>query len=161
MEPQHEKLGSPPAAAKVATKTDLNAPGVPPDPNGAQYLFQFLTNIKSFNLNVPEAGNFIAGQPQIGAVEKDTNNRDALGLDYNNDGKGEGYNIPSLLGIHYSTTLLSQRCLVKDRCVVADVDRRTAGLPVGASAPLVTETARNNLVRYLESIDKNTPSPPA
>ncbi|WP_071994170.1 beta-propeller fold lactonase family protein [Synechocystis sp. PCC 7509] len=154
-----KNFGSPPAVAQVAIETDPNAAGVPPDPNGTQYLFQFLSNIKSFNLNVPGAGNPIAGQPQIGAVEKDTNNRDALGLDYNNDGKGEGYNIPSLLGIHSLPPYYHNGACETLACVVADIDHRTAGLPVGAADPLATASARNNLVRYLESIDKNTPPP--
>lgn len=150
---------SPPSDAEIATETDPNQPGVFPDPNGKRYLPRFLRNVNSFNLNVPGAGNAIPGQPQIGAVEKDTNNKDALGLDYNGDGKGAGYNIPSLLGIHAVPPYYHNGACETLDCVLADVKHRRAGLQPGQSDPLNSANARTKLVRYLESIDENT-SPP-
>jgi YVTN family beta-propeller protein len=144
---------SPPDAAEVATEQDPNGAGVAPDPNGAQYLPRFLQNIKSFNLNVPGAGNAIPGQPLIGAVEKDTANKDALGLDYDGDGKGEGYNIPSLLGIYSVPPFYHNGACETLNCVVANVTHRTAGLKKGQADPLASASAQAKLVTFLESID--------
>jgi YVTN family beta-propeller protein len=150
---------SPPGAAEVSTETDLNGPNVAPNPNGAQYLPRFLKDIKSFNLNVPGSGNAIAGQPLVGAVEKDTANNDALGLDYNNDGKGAGYNIPSLLGIYASPPYYHNGACETLSCVVADVNHRKAGLAPGKPDPLASPAAQALLVTFLESIDQGTTPP--
>lgn len=147
---------SPPAIAEISTEVDVNGPGDRPNPNGAQYLFRFLRNIKSFNLNVPNAGNAIPDRPQIGAVEVDTNNNDALGLDYNGDGKGEGYNVPSLLGIHAVPPYYHNGACETLDCVVADVNHRTAGLKQGQPDVLASPEARQVLVRFLEAIDAKT-----
>jgi YVTN family beta-propeller protein len=147
---------SPPAAEEIATETDPNGAALPPNPNGAQYLFRFLRNINSFNLNVPGSGNAIRQQPQIGAVEKDTNNNDALGFDHNGDGKGTGFNVPSLLGIHATPPYYHNGACETLDCVLADVNHRRAGLSAGQRDPLRAATARGQLKTFLESIDKDT-----
>ncbi|HEU5448241.1 MAG TPA: beta-propeller fold lactonase family protein, partial [Acidimicrobiia bacterium] len=95
---------SPPAANEIFTETNP-APLGGTNPVGAQYLDRFLEDIGSFNLGVPGQGNPIA--TDVGADERanptlDANGQlvfpDALGIDYNGDGRGEGFNVPSLLG---------------------------------------------------------------
>jgi YVTN family beta-propeller protein len=137
---------SPPDAAEISTERDLD-PNVAPNPNGAQYLFRFLRDIKSFNLNVPGAGNAIPGQLQIGAIEKDTNNNDALGFDHDGDGKGAGYNIPSLLGIHAAPPYYHNGACETLECVLADVNHTKVGLGQDQRAKLAT---------FLKSIDRGT-----
>jgi cytochrome c551/c552 len=143
----------PPNAAEVASEAGAaNA-------NQGQFLFRFLKNIGSFNLNVAGAGNAIPGQPQIGAVEKDTNNLDGLGKDHNGDGKGNGFTIPSLLGIHAHPPYYHNGACETLDCVVADVEHRRAGLQQGQQDPLNSAQNRTKLVRYLESIDDKLPPP--
>ena len=148
---------SPLAAAEVAAETDPNAAGVAPDPNTTQYLFRFLKDIKSFNLNVPGQGNPISGQPQIGAVEFDTAGKDALGKDHDGDGKGNGFNISSILGIYALPPYYHNGACETLACVVANVDHRSAGLPSGQQDPLYTPEAQALLVKFLESIGDATP----
>jgi YVTN family beta-propeller protein len=140
---------SPPSADEVSTEKDLD-PTTPPTPNAAQYLPRFLQDIKSFNLNVPGAGNAIPGQLQIGAVEKDTNNNDALGLDYDGDGKGAGYNIPALLGIHAAPPYYHNGACETLECVLADVNHAKVALG---------QDQRTKLATYLKSIDRATKPP--
>jgi hypothetical protein len=83
---------SPPLPNEVAT--EIGAVGA----NTNQYLHRFLMDIDSYNLNVPGEGNYIEGYPKIGGREIDTNGLKALGADHNGDGKGQGYNVPSILG---------------------------------------------------------------
>jgi YVTN family beta-propeller protein len=156
---------SPPDAAEISTEIDPTPPPAAgaanpaPNPNGAQYLFRFLRDVKSYNLNVPGAGNTISGQLEIGAVEKDTNNNDALGFDFDGDGKGSGFNVPSLLGIHTLPPYLHNGACETLDCVVADENHRKAGLQAGQSDPLSSASARKAVVRYLEAIDVLTPPP--
>ena len=51
---------------------------------------------------------------------------DALGIDYNGDGKGNGYNLPSLLGIVRSPPYYHNGACEKLACVVGDPKHRTA-----------------------------------
>ena len=83
----------------------LTAP-VTGDPVAIQYLNAFLEDVGSFNLGVPGGGNNIGNN--VGAAEKaaaalvagtSQPPKDALGKDYNNDGRGVGYNVQSLLGV--------------------------------------------------------------
>lgn len=143
---------SPAVASEVFTEADGNG-ATAPNPNGAQYLARFLRAIDSFNLNVPGQGNSIAGQPQIGAVELDAAGRDALGLDYDGDGQGEGFNPPSLLGLHALPPYYHNGACETLACVVADQEHRAAGLRAGASDPLADAANRERLVRFLESLD--------
>src|SRR5262249_25299862 len=93
----------PPAATDIATQR------TPPprfgNPVAAQFLPRFLGGVGSFGLGVPGGTNPIG--LNIGAPEKASQAvingqlvaQDALGTDYNGDGLGNGYNVPSLLGI--------------------------------------------------------------
>jgi YVTN family beta-propeller protein len=144
---------SPPAAARISTETDPNPANVAPNPNGAQYLFRFLEDVGSFNLSVKGQGNPIPGQPVIGAVELDQVNKDALGRDHDNDGKGEGFNIPSLLGIFAVPPYFHNGACESLTCVIADKGHRTAN---GALQDVLnTANKRRLVVRFLESIDES------
>jgi YVTN family beta-propeller protein len=146
---------SPALAADVFTEADANG-ATAPNPNGGQYLARFLENIDSFNLNVPGQANTIAGQPAIGAVEIDAAGRDALGLDYDGNGQGAGFNPPSLLGIYALQPYYHNGACESLACVVADEDHRRAGLRAGSGDPLNDSTARRQLVAFLESLDAQT-----
>jgi cytochrome c peroxidase len=152
---------SPPAAAEIATET---APAPPPGvtPVGAQFLPRFLRDIGSFNIGVPGAGNPLGAN--IGAPEKTTAALvngvsqaplDALGADHNGDGKGNGFNVPSLLGINAVPPYLHNGACETLACVLADPKHRTAnGTRPDAAA---TAQAQALVVAYLRSIDASTP----
>jgi len=146
---------SPPAGAEIFTERTGTFTG---NPVGAQYLNRFLRDIGSFNLGVPGQGNELGNN--IGADEKAAAAvtggalqpaQDALGIDYNNDGKGAGFNVPSLLGLHQLTPFLHNGAAETLAQVVADVKHRTANgaLPDVLADPL--QQAR--LIKFLESID--------
>ena len=133
------------------------------NPVNAQYLDKFLRNIDSFNLNVAGSGNSIPGQPLIGAVEKATRvlvkgvlqakPQDALGFDFNEDGHGNGFSPPSLLGINAFPPYYHNGACETLACVLADVNHRSAGL----GYDILADPERQALVvRFLESIDANT-----
>ncbi len=146
---------SPPPDTEIVTEADGNGATLP-NPNAAQFLARFLRNIDSFNLNVPGQTNAIPGQPLIGAVELDAGGRDALGLDYDGNGQGAGFNPPSLLGLHALPPYYHNGACETLACVVANVDHRTSGLRPGASDPLTDGTNQARLVRFLESLDAQT-----
>lgn len=141
---------SPPAPEEIATET---APGA----NTTQYLHRFLTDVGTFALNVADRGNGVAGYPAIGGVEKDTNERDALGFDYDGDGRGSGYNTPSLLGGFASPPYFHNGACESFECVLGSVSHRRAGLGQSESDPLEDPAARRALSVYLEAIDRSTP----
>ncbi|HZY42536.1 MAG TPA: beta-propeller fold lactonase family protein, partial [Anaerolineae bacterium] len=122
-----------------------------------QYIPRFLSNINSFNLNVTGAGNPITGTASIGAIEKAATNQDALGKDYNADGKGDGYNIPSLLGIWQLPPYYHNGACETLNCVLANAQHRTANFTVvdRLSSPL--DQAR--VVAFLQSLDAQTVFP--
>jgi YVTN family beta-propeller protein len=150
---------SPPSlAAEIATES------VPPPTFGnsistTQYLTRFLSNIDSFNLNVAGQGNLIVGTPSIGAVEKNERNFDALGIDYNGDGKGVGFNIPSLLGIYHLPPYYHNGACETLACVLANAKHRTKGLKQGQSDPLTSVSNQSKVVEWLKTLDANTPFP--
>ena len=79
---------------------------------------------------------------------------DALGIDFNLDGKGAGFNPASLLGSFASPAFLHNRVCETLPCVVADVDHRTAN---GTLPDVLTDPAKQALVvKFLESIDLTT-----
>lgn len=161
---------SPPAGAEIACEVlAANAPAgssclTPPafgNPVGAQYLSRFLEDVGSFNLGVPGKGNPIG--LNIGAIEKaapalaagvSQPPQDALGIDYNGDGKGEGFNVQSLLGNHAVQPYMHNGACESLWCVVSDVKHRTAN----GTLPDILNTAaeRANVARFLESIDDKT-----
>ena len=111
---------SPPALAEVPTET--TPPPAFGAPVGLQYVNRFLRDIGSFNLGVRGGQNQLGGN--VGGVEKATQALnaagvagaapDALGIDYNGDGKGIGYNVPVAAGAERAAALLPQR-RVRDR----------------------------------------------
>ena len=162
---------SPPPNNQIACEVALAVP--PPgsfctkapvfgNPVGAQYLRRFLENVGSFNLAVPGEGNPIPGFPDIGAVEKAAavlvngvlTEQDGLGLDYNEDGRGEGFNVQSLLGVHAAPPYMHNGACESLLCVVSDVGHRTANGTLPDRLGSLDD--RRKVVRFLESIDART-----
>lgn len=162
---------SPPAGKEITCEVDL-ALAAPPnskcvkapvfgDPVAVQYLNDFLKNVGSFNLGVRNQDNPIGDN--IGAPEKaaaalvagvSQPPKDALGVDYNQDRRGLGYNPQSLLGVHAVQPYMHNGACESLACVVGDKQHRT-----GAGVlPDVLNTAakRAAVVRFLESIDAET-----
>ena len=153
-------FASPPAGTEIFTET-APAPTFGA-PIGAQYLNRFLRNIGSFNLGVKGGPNPLGAN--VGAVEKATQALnaagvagaapDALGIDYNGDGRGIGFNVPSLLGIDASPPYYHNGACESLDCVVGNVKHRTVngtradGLPNSKDRALV--------VKFLKSIDART-----
>jgi YVTN family beta-propeller protein len=156
---------SPPAATDIFTET---APAPPANfaPIGAQFLARFLRDIGSFNLGVAGGGNPIG--PNVGAVEKATQALnaqavagpapDALGFDYNGDGRGSGYNVPSLLGIGAVPPYYHNGACETLACVVSNMRHRTAN----GTLPdrLAGAQAQRRLVAFLRTISAQTPPVP-
>ncbi|HEX8109355.1 MAG TPA: hypothetical protein VF516_16605, partial [Kofleriaceae bacterium] len=151
---------SPPAAGDIFTeRTGMFSEQ--PVPN--QFLARFLVDIGSFNLGVAGAvpPNPIGGD--IGAAEFATAQviagmfvlqPGALGFDYNNDGKGNGFNVPSLLGIGNLQPYYHNGACETLACVVSDVNHRTAmgRLPDILEHPVLQAL----VVKFVESIDADT-----
>ena len=150
---------SPPATAEVAMET------VPPATVGApvatQYLPRFLRDVGSFNRGVPGGGNELGRN--VGADEKAAAavvggaaqaRPDALGRDYNGDGKGIGYNVPSLLGVGEVPPYFHNGACETLSCVLGDVKHRTAN----GTIPDALASGRDQaaVVAYLRSIDART-----
>jgi len=151
-------FNSPPPATEIATET-TPPPAAGTAPVAVPYLPRFLRDIGSFSLGVPGAANDIDGN--VGADEKATQNvvagvatpaapQDALGRDYNGDGKGAGYNVPSLLGIFAVPPYYHNGACETLACVVGNVRHRTANgrLP----DRLESARARAQLVAWLETV---------
>lgn len=165
-------FASPPAPTEIFCETNTG-PGTPPgcqkaavigNPVNAQYLDRFLTDINSFNLNVTGSGNAITGQPAIGAVEKATRvvvggvlqaaPQDALGKDYNNDGHGNGFSPPSLLGIYALPPYYHNGACQTLACVLADVNHRTV---IGTLPDVLSDPKdQGKVVEFLQEINNNT-----
>jgi YVTN family beta-propeller protein len=149
---------SPPAAGEIATeRTPAQLFG---NPVGAQYLNRFLRDIGSFNLGVPGKGNPIGAN--VGGEEKAAaavingvlTAQDALGIDYNGDGKGVGYNVPSLLGIHAVPPYYHNGACESLACVVGNAKHRTAN---GKTADVLADPRlQAQLAAFLRSIDATT-----
>ena len=77
--------------------------------------------------------------------------RDGLGKDYNSDGAGRGFNVPSFLGLHQLPPFLHNGAAETLAQVVGDVKHRTAN---GALPDVLADPAQQALVvKFLESID--------
>jgi YVTN family beta-propeller protein len=149
---------SPPAGSEIFTERTGTFTG---NPVGAQYLNRFLRDIGSFNLGVPGQGNPLGND--IGADEKAAPGvvggvlqpaQDALGIDYNNDGRGVGFNVPSLLGILALPPFMHNGAAESLAAVIADVKHRTDN---GRLPDALTDPAdRAALVAFLEAIDVRT-----
>ena len=150
---------SPPAGAEIFT--ERNPANFILNPIGAQYLNRFLRDMGSFNIGVAGAGNDLGSnvggaefttQPVVAGVQQPA--PDALGRDYNADGKGIGFNVPSLQGIYNSPPFLHNGAAESIAAVVADVKHRTDN---GRIPDVVTNAAQlSQLVRFVESIALDT-----
>lgn len=152
----------PPAATEFVTE---RAPAQTfGNPSGSQYLSRFLSNIGSFNLGVPGGTNPIGRN--IGGVEKTAAtvvagtlvSQDALGIDYNGDGKGNGFNIPSLLGIYQVPPYYHNGACESLACVVTDARHRTGNFT--KPDVLLSAAAQRKVVTFLETINATTPPLP-
>jgi cytochrome c peroxidase len=150
----------PPAANTIFT--ERTPPQVFGNPSGSQYLNAFLRNIGSFNLGVPGGPNPIGAN--IGGAEKGTAALvngvaqaapDGLGIDYNNDGRGIGYNTPSLLGLNVMPPFYHNGACETFACVLSNARHRTAN----NTRPDVLANPGDQaaVVAFLESIDVKTP----
>lgn len=156
---------SPPATADVATEL-LVAPATPSpgnDPIGTQYLPAFLRDIGSFNIGTiaNPLGNNVGAEEKASAALTLVNGnltsgvpKDALGKDYNADGKGNGYNVPSVLGLLSLPPYYHNGACESLACVVGNVKHRT----VNGTRPdgLVNPSDQAKVVAFLESIDATT-----
>jgi hypothetical protein len=131
------------------------------DPVGAQYLNRFLRDVGSFNLGVPAQGNSLGNN--VGADEKAAPTvvagvqqaaQDALGIDYNADGRGIGFNVPSLLGIHSVPPFMHNGAAESLAAAVADVKHRTDNDRRVDYLSNTNDQAK--VVKFLESIDVAT-----
>ncbi len=148
------------SADEVFVETDPNGPDERPNPIGTQYLDGFLEDIGSFNIGVRGEGNRLGRN--IGAAEfanaapnahGELALPDALGFDHDEDGAGDGYNVPSLLGIYALPPYLHNGACETLLCVLTDVEHRTAG---NETDVLNTRTKRNRVAKFLELIDLET-----
>jgi len=149
---------SPPVGLELATEGDpLPVAGNPV--STTQYLHRFLFDVGSFNLNVNGNGNLIAGTNAIGAEELNEKGLDGLGKDYNADGKGIGFNIPSLLGIWHLPPYYHNGACETLACAVANTAHRRKGLLAGQSDPLNSAGTQADVVEFLKTLDANTAFP--
>jgi YVTN family beta-propeller protein len=129
------------------------------NPVANQYLARFLRDIESFNLNVPGSGNAVPGQLLIGGAEISgpagvvLPAQDGLGIDYNNDGRGEGFSPASLLGIGLLPPYYHNGACETLACVLSDVNHRSAG---GFGDTLGNPNRQARVVKFLESISADT-----
>jgi YVTN family beta-propeller protein len=156
---------SPPAGAEIATETANPAPPPGTNPVAAPYVFKFITNIGSFNLGVPGGGNPIGSN--IGATELTTAGFNAatqqttppfegLGRDYNGDGRGNGFTIPSMLGIDASPPFYHNGACETLDCVLSNVQHRTStpgGGPGSRPDALTNAQDRARVIAFLRSLD--------
>lgn len=169
---------SPPAATEVFTEVagpnpppnGSPAPIAPGDPIGTQYLNRFLSDIGSFNLNVRGKGNLLPGfndTNAIGAFERASTNgvlggpndagKEGLGKDFNGDGAGKGFNIPSLLGIWSLQPYYHNGACETLNCVLANQTHRTGK---GKFADKLANPAdQAKVVEFLKSLDDQTVFP--
>ncbi|MFN8445211.1 MAG: beta-propeller fold lactonase family protein [Caldilineaceae bacterium] len=140
---------SPPAAADIATEVGITTAVQ------AQFLPRFLNDILSFGLGTPAnpIGNNIGGTEvnEVGLL--------ALGKDHNNDGKGNGFNPPSLLGIWHVQPYYHNGACESLACVLSDANHRAKGLNSGQSDPLSSAANQAKVVAFLQSLDADTKSP--
>src|SRR5207244_9566603 len=128
---------------------------------GAQYLNRFLREISSFNLGVPGQTNEFHNN--IGADEKAAPAvangvlqpaQDALGVDYNGDNAGNGFNVPSLLGAFNSPPYLHNGA-AESIVAVLDDKRHWAGHEQVAGV-LDDAAKRAQVAKFVEYIDAQT-----
>ncbi|MEZ4725680.1 MAG: hypothetical protein R3E79_00940 [Caldilineaceae bacterium] len=141
---------SPPDATEIATEQ-----GAPNNAFGGQFLNRFLSNINSFNLGVAGQGNDLGNN--VGAVEVAANGQTGLGQDHNGDGKGNGFNIPSLLAINAVPPYYHNGACETLACVLSNQTHRTGN---GQFADVLASPANQaKVVAWLETLDADTPFP--
>jgi YVTN family beta-propeller protein len=150
---------SPPAATDIFT--ERMPPPVFGNPVGNQFLDRFLRDIGSFNLGVYGKGNEIDGNIAPPEVTTATviagmfvQAPDALGIDYNADGKGNGFNVPSLLGLNVLPPFNHNGACETLACVLTDVNHRTVKHTLVDR--LADPADQALVVKFLESIDADT-----
>ena len=151
---------SPPPSSEGFTNTERTGTFTG-NPVATQYLNRFLRDIGSFNLGVFGQGNPLGNN--IGADENAAPSvaggiqpaaQDALGIDYNNDGRGIGFNVPSLLGLYALPPFMHNGAAESLAAVVSDVKHRTGN---GARPDGLSNTDdQAKVVKFLESIDVHT-----
>jgi len=142
---------SPPAAADIATEAPVTTTV------GAQFLPRFLKDINSFNLGVAGGPNLFGDN--IGGVEKTDGGLNALGNDANADGKGKGYNVPSLLAIWHVPPYYHNGACETLACVLSNSTHRSKGLKTGQADPLATAANQAKVVAWLKTLDADTDVP--
>ena len=152
---------TPPPATDVATET--TPPPTSGNPVPVPFIAAALRDIGSFNRGVPGGGNELGNN--VGGDEKAPPNvvagvsqppQDALGRDYNGDGKGNGFNVPSLLGIDEVPPYYHNGACETLACVVSDAKHRTANGTIEDRLEAGRQQAA--VVAYLRSIDARTPA---
>lgn len=159
----------PPAAGQIFCERDLGLAELPGcrkaqvigNPVAFQFLDRFLEDVGSFNLGVPGKGNPIGNN--IGGKETAARvvvagtaqpPQDALGIDYNADGKGVGFSTQSLLGIHAVQPYMHNGACETIACVVGDREHRTGN---GRFPDRLANPAQQALVvKFVESVDAQT-----
>ncbi len=145
-------FASPPAPSEISTEA-----GATNNAFGGQFLDRFLSDIGSFNLGVAGQSNDIGGN--VGAVELAANGQVGLGKDHNGDGKGDGFNVPSLLAISYLPPYYHNGACETLSCVLSDTTHRQSGLRSGQSDPIASEANQAKVIAFLESLDAETDFP--
>ena len=150
---------SPPAGAEIFT--ERNPTNFTGNPVGIQYLNRFLRDVGSFYLGVPGQGNplgtnigadELAAPTVVSGVLQPAQN--ALGIDYNSDGKGIGFNPPSLLGIVSVPPYFHNGAVENLFALVTNASHRTAG---GRLPDLLTNAQDQiSLFAFLETVDTKT-----
>jgi YVTN family beta-propeller protein len=135
---------SPPAATETATEA--------PPVVGAKFLKRFLRDVGSFNLGVPGQGNDIGadiGAPEIATAAVVGGVFDPAPIAQG--GNGNGFAVPSLLGIYALPPYGHNGACETLACVLDDVNHRTDR---GTQRDVLADPgARDAVEAYLESID--------
>jgi YVTN family beta-propeller protein len=167
-------FNSPPAGTQIATEVQgaLPPPGGSPAPPagvtpiGTQFLFNdsqgntYQQNIDSFNLGVPGKSKPVGGV-EVGAFERANaanvtgdNGPLAIGTDHNGDTRGEGYNVPSLLGIWGVQPYYHNGSCETLACVVSNTAHRTAK---GTRPDVLSNPAdQARVIAFLQALDAET-----
>jgi YVTN family beta-propeller protein len=148
------RLPPPPPANEVFVERPAPPAAPPPgNPVAVQFVNRLLSDIGSFNLGVPGGGNEL-GQ-NVGADEitnaAGMGPQGGLGRDYNGDGAGNGFNVPSLLGIENVQPYYHNGACETLDCVVGNVKHRTVNGTRADGLPSARDRAR--VVAFLKSID--------
>jgi len=82
--------------------------------------------------------------------------QDALGKDFNNDGHGNGFSPPSLLGANAFPPYYHNGACETLACVLADTNHRTVKGTL--KDVLVKPNNQAKVVTFIQEIDANTPT---